>query len=191
VCYTDHDTPRLFISQKRWDKLQGHLEWLEARTLEGVIPRKHFLSVRGYLVFVSMTYRSIEPYMKGLHLTAEAWRPTRDADGWRTDSQDPRLILLDEDSGEYLLEGDLLDDGDPPSSLTPVPRLLRDVKAIRVILKGPTPVMRILRPRISVRVFYGFGDASGSGYGKALRGACRQSRRIDFEYVRVLVFRDY
>ena len=62
-------------------------------------------------------------------------------------------------------------DGDPPSTLTPVPRLIRDVKVIRVILKGPTPVMRILQPRISVRVFYGFGDASGAGYGKVMREA--------------------
>ena len=95
VCYTDHDTPRLFISQKRWDKLLGHLEWLEDRTLEGFIPRKHFLSVRGYLVYVRMTYQIIEPYMKGVHLTAEAWRPNQDMEGWQTDSQDTQLVTLD------------------------------------------------------------------------------------------------
>ena len=59
VCYTDHDTPRIFISQKRWDKLMGHLEWLEDRAIEGQLPRQQFLSIRGYLVYVSMTYPTI------------------------------------------------------------------------------------------------------------------------------------
>ena len=130
-----------------------------------------------------MTYPSIEPYMKGIHLTAEAWRSNRDDEGWKIDEGDGRLLTLDEQTGEYILETDLDDRSmeECPTSLTLVPRLLLDVQAIRAILKGPTPVMRILRPRASVKVYYGFGDASGEGYGKALRpGHGRQ--RIKYEY---------
>ena len=61
---------------------------------------------------------------------------------------DSRLLTLDEETGEYILETDLEDHGMEkcPSNLTPVPCLLLDVQAIRAILMGPTPVMRILRP---------------------------------------------
>jgi hypothetical protein len=184
VCYTDHGTPRIFISQKRWDKLLGHLEWLGERITEGSIPRKQFLSIRGYLVYVSMTYPIIEPYMKGIHLTAEFWRANRDSDGWRLDRREPRLITLDEEAGEYLMDEDLSGpplQEEPPEVLKPVPRLTWDVQAIRRILKGPTPVMRLLRPRSWVKVLYRFGDASGEGYGKALRDA-RSRGGIRFEY---------
>lgn len=87
VCYTDHDTPRIFISQIRWDKLMGHLSRLEKKAGGGSIPRRHLLSVRGFLVYVGMTYPSIEPYMKGIHLTADSWRANRDKDGWRVDDR--------------------------------------------------------------------------------------------------------
>jgi hypothetical protein len=80
----------------------GHLEWLEARTLDGCIPQKHFLSVRGFLVYVSMTYPSIEPYMKGIHLTADSWRDNRDEEGWRIEDHDSTLLTLDEETGEYI-----------------------------------------------------------------------------------------
>jgi hypothetical protein len=94
-----------------------------------------------------MTYPSIEPYMKGIHLTAEFWRDNRDNEGWRVD-EDPRLITLDDDTGEYIMEEYTREPStkDPPSDLKPVPRLLLDVHAIRSILKGPTPIMRLLCP---------------------------------------------
>jgi hypothetical protein len=84
---------------------------LEERTKEGSIPRKHFLSIRGYLVYVSMTYPSIEPYMKGIHLTAESWRKNRDVEGWRFEASEARLLTLNDETGKYIMEGD---EGDNP-----------------------------------------------------------------------------
>jgi hypothetical protein len=94
-----------------------------------------------------------------------------------------RLLTPDEESGVYVLESDYQQEPGqrPTSNLQAVPRLLLDVRPIRAILSGPTPIMRILRTRSSVNVFYGFGDASGEGYGKAMRKAGRRGR-IDFEY---------
>jgi hypothetical protein len=159
------------------------LEWLDERTEEGSIPRKHFLGVRGYLVYVSMTYLSIEPYMKGIHVTAESWRDNCDMDGWRINEPEAKLLTLDEETGEYIMEEDAGGETseDPPSDLKPVPRLTFDVRAFQAILKWPTPIMRLLRPQSWVKVLYGFGDASGSGYGKALREA-QVGGRIHFEY---------
>jgi hypothetical protein len=133
-----------------------------------------------------MTYPTIEPYMKGIHLTTEACRSNRDEEGsWHIMGSlvDKRLLLtLDEDNGGYILESDYEEEPgqEPPSNLRAVPRLLLDLQAIRrAILSGPMPIMRILRPQSCVIVFYGFGDASGAGYGKAMREA-GQRGRIDF-----------
>jgi hypothetical protein len=125
--------------------------------------------------------------MKGIHLTAEAWRSNRDEEGWRVEESllDTRLLTLDEETGVYVLESDYRQEPGqkPPINLNTVPRLLLDVRAIRAILRGPTPIMRILRPRSSVKVFYGFGDASGEGYGKAMRNAeCQGKIDFDSEY---------
>ena len=35
-------------------------------------------SIRGLLVYVSKTYKDMIPYLKGLHLTLDSWRPFRD-----------------------------------------------------------------------------------------------------------------
>jgi hypothetical protein len=132
-----------------------------------------------------MTYPTIEPYMKGIHLTAEAWRSNWDEEGWRIEESllDTRLLTLDEETGVYVLESDYRQEPgqEPPINLKAVPRLLLDIRARRAILRGPTPIMRILRPRSSVNVFYGFGDTSGEGYGKAMRNAEGRGK-IDFEY---------
>ena len=38
---------------------------------------------RGFLSYVGMTYPSLVPYFKGVHLTLDSWRDNRDAKGWR------------------------------------------------------------------------------------------------------------
>ena len=47
------------------------------------VNRKVLESVRGFMVYVGRTYPALVPYMKGLHLTLDGWRPGRDADGWK------------------------------------------------------------------------------------------------------------
>ena len=34
-------------------------------------------------MYVSMTYECVVPFLKGLHLTADAWRPGRNREGWK------------------------------------------------------------------------------------------------------------
>ena len=47
------------------------------------LPHKQSERIRGFLIYVSRTYKSIVPFLKGLHLTLDFWRPNRDDDGWR------------------------------------------------------------------------------------------------------------
>jgi hypothetical protein len=46
-------------------------------------PRAPLESARGFLIYVSRTYTSMIPYLKGLHLTIDSWRSNWDDDGWR------------------------------------------------------------------------------------------------------------
>ena len=36
----------------------------------------------GFLVYVAGTYTMFTPYLKGIYLTLNSWRPGRTADGW-------------------------------------------------------------------------------------------------------------
>ena len=38
-------------------------------------------SIIGFLIYVTIKYRDINPYLKGLHLTLDSWIPYRDKDG--------------------------------------------------------------------------------------------------------------
>ena len=40
-------------------------------------------SITGFLTYVAMTYPMMVPYLKGLHLTLNSWRPNRDPRGWK------------------------------------------------------------------------------------------------------------
>eukprot|EP00978_Attheya_sp_CCMP212_P000171 scaffold305_cov60-Attheya_sp.AAC.4 len=44
---------------------------------------KLLLEGRGFLVYALMTYTFITPFLKGLHLSVENWRPNRDEDDWK------------------------------------------------------------------------------------------------------------
>ena len=44
---------------------------------EGSLDRDNMESIRGFLVYVAKMYRDMNPYLKGLHLTLDSWRPFR------------------------------------------------------------------------------------------------------------------
>jgi hypothetical protein len=99
------------------------------------------------------------PYLKGLHLTIDSWRPNRGVDGWRDDSvQQVQSALGIPPSGVCTA----------PDLVTPVPRLSADLEALEQLLSPMNPPRRILRIASRGTVYtalYGFADASGSGFG--------------------------
>ena len=40
-------------------------------------------SIVGFLVYITMTYKSLMPYLKGLYLSLNSWRKNRDNEGWK------------------------------------------------------------------------------------------------------------
>ncbi|KAL7576144.1 hypothetical protein ACA910_004804 [Epithemia clementina (nom. ined.)] len=63
------------VSQERWEKVRSHIsmlrDWADSKA---PINRKALERIRGYLVYVSLTYGMMVPYLKGLHLTLKSWR---------------------------------------------------------------------------------------------------------------------
>ena len=70
------------VTQEKWDKtraLVGELE--EMLGTPEALPLARLLSIRGYLNYVVRTYPWMSPYLQGLHLTIDGWRPDRDEHG--------------------------------------------------------------------------------------------------------------
>jgi hypothetical protein len=57
-----------------------------------------------------------------------------------------------------------------PPRVYPAPRLRQDLLSLSQLLSSPIPPTRYLRPRTIKVAFYGFADASGSGFGSSFIG---------------------
>jgi hypothetical protein len=82
------------VTQERWKKTKGKLDWIwqAAQGEPGGdiavecpadhISHKQLELIQGFLVYVARTYPTMVPYLKGIHLTLDAWRVNRGDDGW-------------------------------------------------------------------------------------------------------------
>ena len=132
---------------------------------EACITQKELESDVGFLIYVARTFSAMRPYLKGFHLTLHGWRQGRDDTGWKSILRDEELDKEDllEDEEHFDLEyGHSIKE---PTYVKPVPRLSKDVQALHALTESPTPPMRIVRPNQVRSVCYGFGDASGAGFG--------------------------
>jgi hypothetical protein len=132
----------------------------------------------GFLCHVSRTYPIIFPYLKGFYNTMNNWRCDRDADGWKL-SHTAWMELLAGDVG-FETEADIgLDFEDRkrkfvksrhsnhPASVAFVPRLSRDLCALSALFSPPEPTLRLIRGHSIQFALFGFGDASGGGFGSS------------------------
>ena len=58
-----------------------------------------------------------------------------------------------------------------PEIVLGVKRLLWDLTALRILFSADNPAVRVIRPTGVLSVIYGFGDASGSGFGSSFTHA--------------------
>jgi hypothetical protein len=132
------------------------------------LPRKRLEQFRGFLGYVTRTYPCMVPYLKGLHLTIDGWRKTCDERRWRLALSELRLrseaTALDEDEdGEE-------EDSVPPVVLLVMPHLESDMQALlSLIMSADKPVLRPTRCHKTSKAYYGFGDASGLGFGATIQ----------------------
>lgn len=188
--YTDDHVVRKFLPQRRWEKAKDLIARLSKDLRErGGFDTAFFLSARGFLVYASLTYTFVVPFLKGLHLTADAWRSGRDNLGWKAkerlppqsddEDEDDRLFDLRDESTEPTPPLGFSDDDididwtcftpdidltEAPSFLRAVPRLSYDLSALERFFESDAPLM-IPRSSRTLCLAYGFGDASGEGFG--------------------------
>jgi hypothetical protein len=81
------------VTQAKWDKGRGTIQWFRDHLEAGNgFPFKLFLSKKGFLVHLCMTYKFLTLFMKGFHLLTDSWRPTNRAqDGWKSRLVNGRL----------------------------------------------------------------------------------------------------
>jgi hypothetical protein len=100
---------------------------------EGKMHHKTAESYRGFLVYVSRTYKSMVPYLKGLHLSLDSWRPNQDEDGWRTTN-----------TNESLWDG--VEREKPPKHMLLVRRYKNGMEALMFLTKSDEPPPVAVRP---------------------------------------------
>ncbi len=57
---------------------------------KGPLPLQCLLEIREFLMYVVWTYTWLNPYIKGLHLTVDRWRPGRVEDGIKWTAKERR-----------------------------------------------------------------------------------------------------
>ena len=153
------------VTQERWDKTKAKIDWIWKEVQEilaGIKPDmdyKTMESYRGFLIYVARTYTTLVPYLKGIPLTLDSWRPNRDDDGWKITN------TLEEKFAEAGMSGMT-----PPDRVKPAKRLYENLVALRFLTDAEAPPEGLVRPmRIERRNYMlMFGDASGAGFGVTL-----------------------
>lgn len=199
VVTTNDDGVYISVSQKKWDKAKEHVAELLRLNETGMVAYKLLESRTGYLVYVAQAYPCMKPYLIGLYGTLNSWRSGWDESGWKSEKNRKRRKLevvgvrrhrnndrdFEVDENWHFQRYDLEDDkteGDTESSLeeggsleTPpqmvqfVKRASDDLEALALLLEGDVPSLRKVRGGGTVSLLYGFGDASGKGFGSALQ----------------------
>jgi hypothetical protein len=168
------------VSQEKWEKVKrivdSYLEIIDVADKLDVPAKVNIKQLEkdtGFLVHVFMTYDSLRPYLKGFYLTMNSWRYNRGGDGWKYGKREWEELAM-----EYWQDGErweeLQDESRQrshgkaaPSEVQIVPRFVEDLEILKLMFQNKTPSHRLVRGFNIVRIMYGFGDASGAGFGSS------------------------
>ena len=102
---------------------------------------------RGFLIHLDITFSSIIPFLKGIHLTLDSWRPGRGSDGWKMKDKAWRVYCASVAKEGEIPEALLAEwTKDAPKRVTAAERLEDDAKAIWRLFSSEIP------PEVPVRV---------------------------------------
>ena len=162
VVETTADSVFKTVSEERWAKTKNHIgrlvEWSKS---EDEIDRKELERIRGFLVYVSLTFQSMVPYLKGIHLTLDTWRPDRDDEGWKLPPTQRKSTMASKDARAVVY-------GPAPAKVKKARQFDSDVKALAELTSAERPPRLLARPRQGSQAVIVFGDASGEGFGSSL-----------------------
>jgi hypothetical protein len=155
VIHTDQDAVSVSVTQEKWERAREYL--VDIRSIldsGGVFDFKTLEKQRGFLVYVTRTYPALVPFLKGIHLTMDNWRGNRDPEGWK---------LMGELAAHQSTPA--VSYANHPATVSAVPRLKGDIDNLLFLFDAPHPPRRVIRSTRLIAVFYGYGDASGQGFG--------------------------
>lgn len=163
VVQTTEDEVMVMVDEEKWAKTKRYIGEVltELRdSKDGRLDFKELERKRGFLIYVTRTYPSMVPYLKGLHLTLDGWRKFRDDDGWKMTVKQVRNLARE--GKIQLTESDAIAN-EAPSRVAPVKRFKADMQALEALTSSDRPPRRRVRSRKVLTVCYGFGDASAIG----------------------------
>jgi hypothetical protein len=151
VVETSEEGVFVTVSQEKWDKCKRYIgDIVEELNRSQKLNHKELEKKRGFLIYVTRTYPVMVPFLKGIHQTLEMWRPNRDEDGWKIIRPAAQKVALEH--------------GEPPTFVEAAPRLGGDMEALQHLFSSAEPPRRKIRGTVVIEVFYGFGDASQTGF---------------------------
>ena len=199
---SDGDVVKKGVTKERWEKTKLKVRWIASQVglsdsfspakygdlndrmdesgacPQGCIHYKTMESFVGFLVYVSMTYTSMVPYLKGIYLTLNSWREGRDVEGW-PDSEMKRQFDEAREKVKDREGPELRSKKGHPVWSKAVPRLKDDLLALMRLTSYEDPPMIPVRPTNSAAC-YVVGDASGVGFGSSSYNA--KSKLVKAEY---------
>ena len=156
------------VTQEKWDKAKGVVQELKDMRTQGAdLDRKRLEQHRGFLVHITNAYPALTPFLKGLHLTIDSWRPDRDSEGWKVKVSPQEEGYWCEEENQWVSYA--APGGEAPDRVKEVPRLADDIKSLEVLLGDVHPPLRFVRSKSISVALYGFGDASGVGFGSTIQ----------------------
>jgi hypothetical protein len=158
----------VLISQEKWDKARTLVKEMEAMLDKdsASMNRKRIEQIQGFLKYVTEMYTSTTSSLIGVHMTVDSWRAGRDSEGWRLPI--PSWCHIDMPDKEWVGAEEPLPE-DIPLTVWVVPRLQHDVAALLCLLAPTKPPLKHIQAKATTKVYYGFGDASGCGFGATIQ----------------------
>jgi len=112
-----------------------------------------------YLIYIACTYPMLVPCLKVVHLTLDSWRLQHNSTGWKLQGAELRADL--QERGYNI-----------PATSISMPEMVKAVKQLELHMDGLAQLFASCIPPLwhmqhssTVVALYGFGDASGSGFG--------------------------
>ena len=181
VVSTEGDGIYVLSTDEKWNKAKAIVsKWLLVMKNDnaGRLNHSELEKDVGFLCHMSRTYPATFPYLKGFYNSLNGWRLDRNKEGWKIG----RTAWMERLSGDALFDTqETLDlpfeakkrkyfDINPtaqPELVLPVPRFNKDLKALQRLFGSVKPTLRLVRGIRIGSALYGFGDASGGGFGSS------------------------
>ena len=182
MIHTDSPHPVKGTTAKKWNRGRSGLAWVWRESelpedcddpigyidslghWEAFLDTAELRRIAGLWIHLTELYTEGRCFLKGFFNAIEAFRPDRDADGWRMEiSQDEAYEL-------ELFDGTRAEAGGEYPALTRVTyQLVLHVHALRRLFDTDEPRVSPIRPQEKNMVRYACGDASAEGFGQAMQ----------------------